>query len=286
MDTSFINYWFRLPTVLKRVEDDCTGSTPLTRNRYKENFFFELKIPLPSLDEQRAIVTRLDAVADKVRQVEAKLNEIEADAEHLLAIRFREIIKDAEWRTMAEVAPVVRRNVEIDIEHRYSEIGARSFGKGLFFKPHFDGAEATWQKPVWITNGNLVISNIKAWEGAIAVADEKHDSCIASHRYITCVPLSEKVTAKFVCYYLLTPEGLELIGKASPGTADRNRTLNLTALGNIKVPVPPLHKQQAFDYLQAKVAALKTKHTETRQSLKALLPSMLEQIFSTRSQET
>ena len=37
MDTSFINYWFRLPTVWKRVEDDCTGSTPLTRNRYKEN---------------------------------------------------------------------------------------------------------------------------------------------------------------------------------------------------------------------------------------------------------
>jgi len=187
---------------------------------------------------------------------------------------------------MAEVAPVVRHNVEIDIERRYLEIGARSFGKGLFFKPHFEGSEATWQKPVWISDGNLVISNIKAWEGAIAVADEKHDGCIASHRYITCSPLSEKINAKFICYYLLTPEGLELIGNASPGTVDRNRTLSLTALNNIKVPVPNLIKQQAFDKLQTKLAKMKVKHTETRQALKALLPSMLEQIFTTSSQET
>ncbi|MBP6108104.1 MAG: hypothetical protein V9E93_04310 [Steroidobacteraceae bacterium] len=68
------------------------------------------------------------------------------------------------------------------------EVGARTFGKGLVVKPDFDGAEATWQKPVWIKSGDLVLSNIKAWEGAIALADDEHEGCIASHRYITCVP--------------------------------------------------------------------------------------------------
>jgi len=55
---------------------------------------------------------------------------------------------------------------------------------------------------------------------------------------------------------------------------------------SLQVPVPKLAKQQAFDNLQTKLAEMKAKHTETRQALKALLPSMLEQIFSTSSQET
>ena len=103
-------------------------------------------------------------------------------------MRFRDTIADAPLLPIYEVAPVVRRPVEIRIDASYHEIGARLVGKGLFAKPDFDGATATWEKPVWVKSGDLVLSNIKAWEGAIAVASDEHDGCIASHRYITCVP--------------------------------------------------------------------------------------------------
>jgi len=162
---------------------------------------------------------------------------------------------------------------------QYRELGARSFGKGLFIKPDFNGADATWQKPVWIKAGDLVLSNIKAWEGAIAIAGEIHDECIASHRYIACVTDPELVTVGFLAYYLLSEEGLEQIGFASPGTADRNRTLSLGNLGKIKVPTPPLKTQQTFDRLQAEIAALKAKHTAIRAANAALLPATLERVF-------
>ena len=68
IDTRFLRYWFRLRDVLNRVEADCSGSTPLTRNRYKEQFFLSLEIPLPPIGEQRRIVARIDAVAAKVSQ--------------------------------------------------------------------------------------------------------------------------------------------------------------------------------------------------------------------------
>lgn len=238
-----------------------------------------VEIPLPPLPEQQAIVARLDALAEKTRQVEAHLDAVERDAEHLLALRFRDAIADAPMRPMAEVAPFVRRPVEIDIETRYREVGARSFGKGLFIKPDFDGAEATWQKPVWINTGDLVLSNIKAWEGAIAIAGDEHDGCIASHRYITCVPNPELATAGFLAYYLLSEDGLEKIGLASPGTADRNRTLSLGNLGKIEVLLPPLAVQQTFDRLQAEIATLKAKHTAIRQANAALIPATLERVF-------
>ena len=40
INIKFLLLWFRLPTVISKVEADCTGSTSLTRNRFKENFFW------------------------------------------------------------------------------------------------------------------------------------------------------------------------------------------------------------------------------------------------------
>jgi type I restriction enzyme S subunit len=273
--------WMRLVTKWRGFWRACDEKAQGTsgKNRIKPGQFLAIQIPLPPLPEQQTIVARLDALAEKTRLVEAHLDAAERDANHLLALSFRDAIADAPLRPMAEVAPSVRRPVEIDIETRYQEIGARSFGKGLFVKPDFDGAEATWQKPVWIKAGDLVLSNIKAWEGAIAIARDEHDGCIASHRYITCIPDPEQATAGFLAYYLLSEEGLEKVGLASPGTADRNRTLSLGNLGKIEVPTPPLAAQQTFDRMQAEVAALKAKHSAIREANAALLPATLERVF-------
>lgn len=239
-----------------------------------------VEVPLPPLEEQQSLIARLDALAEKTRQLEAHLDAVERDAEHLLALRFRDPTANAQLRTTAEVAPLVRRSVAIDISTHYREVGARSFGKGLFIKPDFDGAEATWQKPVWIAAGDLVLSNIKAWEGAIAVAGDEHEGCIASHRYITCVPDRRLASADFLRYYFLAEEGIEKIGFASPGTADRKRTLSVINLGKIEVPIPPLTTQQTFDRLQAEVAALRAKHAAIRNANAALLPATLERVFA------
>lgn len=274
--------WMRLVTKWRGFWQACDEKAQGTsgKNRIKPSQFLAIEIPLPPLPEQQALVARLDALAEKTRQVEAHLEAVERDAEHLLALRFREATADAPLRPMAEVAPIVKRPVNVDPGTTYNEVGARSFGKGLFIKPPFDGAEATWQKPVWIEPGDLVFSNIKAWEGAIAVAGPAHANCIASHRYITCVPNRRLASADFLRYYLLSEEGLEKIGNASPGTADRNRTLSVSSLMAIEVPTPPLAVQQAFNRLQAEVAALKAKHVAIREANAALLPATLERVFA------
>lgn len=245
----------------------------------RPNHFLAATIPLPSLHEQHTIVARLNAVAEKARQVEAKLDEIETDAERLLAIRFREAIAGADWRTMVEVAPLVRREVDADLEGSYPELGIRSFGKGSFHKPPLSGADVGTKRLYSIEPGDLVFSNVFAWEGAIAVAKPNDAGRFGSHRFITCLANPNAASPEFLRYYFLTTEGLEKIGEASPGGAGRNRTLGLEKLMALQVPIPVLAKQQAFDTLQVKVAAIKAKHAETRQALKALLPSLLAQTF-------
>lgn len=274
--------WIRLITKSREFWNACDEKAQGTsgKNRIKPSQFLSIKVPLPSLIDQKAIVARLDTLADKTRQLTAHLDATEADADRLLAQQFRAAIANAPRRAMAEVAPMEKRQVVLGANTRYREIGARSFGKGLFFKPDFDAAEATWEKPVWIKSGDVVFSNIKAWEGAIALAGDEHDEAIASHRYITCVTNPEQLLSSFLLYYLLSPEGLEKIGEASAGTADRNRTLSLKKLAKIEVPVPSLSAQQAFVDLQAIVSAIKARHAAIREANAALLPATLERLFS------
>ena len=88
-----------------------------------------------------------------------------------------------------------------------------------------------------------------------------------------------QATTSFLVYYPLSADGLEKVGLASPGTADRNRALRLSNLGKIEVPVLSLSVQRSFDRLQVGVATLKVRHAAIRQASAALLPATLERVF-------
>ncbi len=62
--------------------------------------------------------------------------------------------------------------MEIDPDETYTELGVRSFYKGTFHRRTVNGAEFTWQKLFRIHQGDLVFSNLMAWEQAIAVAQD------------------------------------------------------------------------------------------------------------------
>lgn len=239
-----------------------------------------VEIPLPPLAEQRTIVARLDALADKTRQIEAHLQAAERHAEHLLALHFARAIANAPLRPMSEVAPLIRRAVEIDFNSRYPELGIRSFGKGTFHKPALPGSEVGSKRLYRIEPGDLLFSNVFAWEGAIAIAKPEDAGRFGSHRFMTCQANSAHISAEFLCYYFLSDEGMLKIGEASPGGAGRNRTLGQNKLMAIQVPVPPLPIQQRFDRLQTQIAALKTRHSAIRTANAALLPAMLERVFA------
>lgn len=98
------------------------------------------RMPLPPLADQQALVARLDALAEKTRQVEAHLDAVERKAEHLLALRFRDTVVGVPLRPMADVAPLVRRDVSIEAQESYTKLGARSFYKRTFHRRAVPGS--------------------------------------------------------------------------------------------------------------------------------------------------
>ncbi|MCL5995777.1 MAG: restriction endonuclease subunit S [Chloroflexi bacterium] len=261
--------------------DLCRTASEGTTNRVrlKEERFLSAEIPLPPLDEQRRIVARIEELAAKISQVLQMKRETDNDIKRLLMSAYHRISDRATRKPMGEVAPLIRRPANINRDANYPQIAVRSFGKGTFHKPPLAGSEVTWQKPYLVKAGDILISNIKAWEGAIAVASEVDDGRFGSHRYLTCVPIPGVATSRFVCFHLLAPHGLHDIGEASPGSADRNRTLSSEALRRIPIPIPPFEEQLWFDGLCQKVDALKHLQAETAAELDALLPAVLDRAF-------
>ncbi len=149
------------------------GST--NRVRLKESRFLAQAIPLPSTAEQQAIVARLNRAAASIAERGHAAELVAAEIDATLRAAFARIVADAPRVAMGEIAPLVRRPVVIDPDASYPELGVRSFGKGLFTKPDLVGSELTWQSLFRIEAGDLVFSNIKAWEGAFAVAEREHD---------------------------------------------------------------------------------------------------------------
>ena len=278
-DPAFMGWLVRSTPFVELCKAASEGTT--NRVRIKEDRFLDQQIALPPLTEQKALVARLDALAEKTRQLEAHLDAVERDAEHLLALRFRDAIAGAPLRPMEKIAPLVRREQSIDLNGSYPELGIRSFGKGTFHKPPLSGGDVGTKRLYRIEPGDLLFSNVFAWEGAIAIAQSDDAGRFGSHRFITCQANAEQTTAEFLRYYFLTDDGMLKISEASPGGAGRNRTLGLEKLMAIEVPTPALGVQQNFDRLQAEIAALKAKHTAIRKANAALLPATLERVFST-----
>ena len=274
--------WFAWFTKTPELWGQCDNLSRGTsgQNRLRPERFLDVRLPLPPLNEQHRIVAKLDKVAGLVGERRKAIETADHDAKAMLANAFRKIIDGAPYRSMSEVAPLVRRPVEIEPDQSYPELGVRSFGRGTFHKPALVGSKLTWQKLFLIQKGDLVFSNIKAWEGAFAVAKPEDHNRVGSHRYLTCVPVEGVTTAGFLWFYLQSQEGLEKVAAASPGSADRNRTFGQKALGAIKVPVPPIDRQHWFDRLQRQVQQVEMLRESAGEDMEGLLPAMLHGVFN------
>ena len=181
---------------------------------------------------------------------------------------------------MGDVAPIVRRDVSVDHHSSYSELGIRSFGKGTFHKPTLSGLELGEKRVYRIEPGDLLFSNVFAWEGAIAIAKPEDVGRVGSHRFISCVPHDGLTTAEYLRYYFLTEEGMTKIRDASPGGAGRNRTLGLTKLLAIRVPVPSMSIQKQFVKLKHVLEQAAQVRAKQIVSVEAILPALINQVLS------
>ena len=275
LEPAFLRYYSMTPAFREQVT--ARGSTNYAAIR--PSHVLAYTTPLPTLNEQRRIVARIDRLVGKIDDARQSVQRVDGGWRALLRSMFFKITAGAPRQKMGLVAPLIRRKAEPRLGEEYPELGIRSFGKGTFHKPPLDYLSIGSKKLYQIHPGDLVFNNVFAWEGAIAVAQSVDEGRFGSHRFITCVPENGVATADFLCFYFSTPEGLERIGEASPGGAGRNRTLGLEKLAEIEVPVPSYEVQCRFEKLLKKVRAMQAARDAENKKLDAFIPSILDRAF-------
>lgn len=272
----FGSYWFRSPEFLQWRDSNAKGSNIQNLQRTELE---KLSVPVPPLAEQQRIVARVDALTSRSQRLRELNTSLLEDMTRLLRAEYNRITEDAPTKPFSDVAKLVRRWVKTKPDQNYPETGIRSFGKGTFHKPALTGEQLGAKRICRIKAGDLVFMNVFAWEGAIAVAQPEDDGRVASYRFMTHGVLPDQATAEFLCYYFLTERGLEQIRGASPGSAGRNRTLGITKLEKIPVPVPRIEDQRRFAKLRKLHFQLQRLHQEAETELASFTPALLAKAF-------
>ena len=278
LEPAFLGWYFKQPRVWQQLASDGKG-IGARRERLHPTRLLDHVLRLPPIDVQRDIVARLDAAARHILVSQRSANETRTELNAMLASAFSKLASEAPRAPMGGVAPLVRRAVGIEPEKTYTEIGVRSFYKGIFHRRTVSGSDFTWQKLFRIARGDLVFSNLMAWEQAIALASAADDGCVGNHRMLTCEADRTRCFPMFLWHYFRTPEGFAQVVAASPGSIARNKTLSAELVPSIKVPIPSLDAQQWFETLHTKAMAVEHGQAYVEGDLNGLMPALLNQAF-------
>lgn len=297
VDVQYLRYWFRLPTVIARVDEDCSGSTPLTRNRFKEQFFVELEIPLPPLAEQRRVVARIEELAAQIQEARELRRQAVGEADTLVNRATTSLLDDAGWKSeplgqlLAESPrnglspkpevesggrPMLRINAVSSSPTRFVDLSA------------FKNVEVTESEaaPFILKNDDVFIVRYngdinRVAKPAIFKADDPSD-VVFPDKLMRLRPHHTEMLPDFLVVALnarKVREQIEEIGKTTAG----NIGVSGANAKSFIVPVPPLPDQRRIvaelDALQVQVDALKRLQAETAAELDALLPAILDRAF-------
>ena len=101
-----------------------------------------------------------------------------------------------------------------------------------------------------------------------------------SHRFISCVPHDGLTTAEYLRYYFLTDAGMTKMRDASPGGAGRNRTLGLSKLMDLDVPIPSIEVRKSFVNLLRLMNASRLIRSKELSENESVVPALVNRLMS------
>lgn len=171
--------------------------------------------------------------------------------------------------------------VKLDDEQSYEEIGIRSHGKGIFYKPETTKSKIGNKRVFGIEADLFIVNIVFAWEQAIAKTTSLEVGKIASHRFPMYKPDPTLANLDYVRWLFLTKRGKYLLELASPGGAGRNKTLGQKGFEKLKVCLPDIQEQNKvasfLNSLEEKIRLLKEKHALLEQYKKGVMQKLFSQ---------
>ena len=279
-DIGFLGWLARSAQFVELCNAASEGST--NRVRISEERFLDQEILLPPLVEQRALVTQLDALAAKTREVDEHLDAVERDSSALLLSLHHKLAGGRRVR-LGDVLELSEDSVPVVATTSYPQVGVRGFGGGLFPKSAIGGVETSYKAFNRLYAGAIVLSQVKGWEGAIARCPSELAGWYVSPEYRTFMCKPGLASDEYFGALVATEWFWERLQAATRGVgARRERTRPEQFLG-LEVPMPDLGDQLKIVSILKQQDRLRAKHAAIRDANAALLPATLERVFHTEA---
>ena len=165
--------------------------------------------------------------------------------------------------------------VAVEPEATYPIAGVYSFGRGLFTRTLIVGADTKYAKLHRLHAGQLVMSRLKAWEGAVALVHPEFDGMHVSPEFPTFSVRGGRAEPAFVELIARWPPFWESLLGHSRGIGARRERVHADRLLATEVPLPPLDEQARIVERMDRVARLRARADERSDHLAALEQSAL-----------
>lgn len=179
-----------------------------------------------------------------------------------------------------EAVQLTLRPVEVEPTEKYPITGVLSFGRGLFRRPTIAGSETKYSKLFKIHENDLVLSRLKAFEGAIAVASKEVDGTYASQEFPTFSVNKNVCVPEYIRALCMWPELWSRLSSGSQGVGSRRERVSAQRLLETPIPLPDLAEQRRIAYVLDRSIGEYGAARESRDELeKALRTALLRWAF-------
>lgn len=276
----FLSTYFATPAGLRRLQAISPGGAGRNRVLSLRKLLEEL-VPLPPISEQRGIVARLNAATAAIERVQALRAKIDEDLAALV-IRSNNTF-DAQPTCLGDALFLDEDRVAVNSDAIYTQAGIRGFGGGLFRKGGVTAADTTYRHFNRLAAGQFVVSQVKGWEGAVAVCSDEFAGLFVSPEYRTFRCNPAVLRPAYLAYLSRTPWFHAQLAPATRGQGARRERLRPEMLLAIRILLPPVEVQESLIPLFERIAAA-AEHSGAA-DLDQLLPAMLDEIFNTGAGE-
>lgn len=261
--------------------DLCRASSEGTTNRVrlKESKFAQVRIPLPPLAEQQRLVAHLDAIESRLTRAQMLREEAGTESQ-AFTISLHDHLSQGSTRRLDELLRLDEEQEPIKADGSYPQVGIRSFGEGMFRKPPTLGSDTTYRAFNVLRAGKLVMSQVKGWEGAVAVCPADLDGWFVSPEYRTFACREGECDPAYLAHLVKTRWFQQHLAEATRGVGARRERIRPEMLLGIEIPFPDLAGQQTALKSIEHLTQTQSLASQSAPHADALVPSLLDRIFN------
>ena len=237
----------------------------------------EKEIPLPDINEQHEIATKLDKIDAIIAERQQQLELIDQAVKSRFIELFGEPLSNQKgWQTMSivEAAPIKSQRGDLADEVWLLNLDAVEAQTGtVLFKHRVQSGEIN-ASTVYFTAESVLYSKLRPYLNKVVMPDEDG---VATSEMIPMYPLADRLNRAYLCYWLRSDVFVRHISEKVAGA--KMPRVSMDYFRSLAIEMPPLELQEQFAAFVEQTDKSKLAVQKGLQELEILKKTLMQQYF-------